>query len=145
MLTQYTRYALKALLFLAENPRETPHSVAEIAERSDVPRKFLETILADLKRRGIVISTRGQRGGYRLARPADQLSFAAIIGALDGPVSAMMAAGEQESDGDHFDQALHNVMAKASARLTEALEAATLASALNDPIIRRLAKRNRQK
>lgn len=129
MLTQYARYALKALLYLADNPRETPHPVIEIAEQASIPRKFLETILADLKRHGVVISTRGKKGGYRLARPADQVSFGDIIRHLDGPLSAMLAA-EEKAGNDHFDDALQAVMLRAADRLAETLDGISLADAV---------------
>ena len=132
MLTQYARYALKALLYLADNPREFPHPAIEIAEQAAIPRKFLETILADLKRRGVVISTRGKKGGYRLARPADQVSIGEIIRHVDGPLAAILAAAEAKVGDDHFDDALQAVMVQAADRLAETLDGVTLADALRN-------------
>lgn len=129
MLTQYTRYALKALLYLADKPREIPYPAIEIAEQASIPRKFLETILADLKRHGVVISTRGKKGGYRLARPAEQVSFGDIIRHLDGPLSAILAAEEKAGD-DHFDDALQAVMMQAASRLADTLDSVSLADAI---------------
>ena len=61
--------------------------IADIAEEAQVPRKFLEQILLSLKRRGIVQSVRGRAGGYRLGRPAKEITFADVIRETDGPLA----------------------------------------------------------
>ncbi|MFX8616593.1 Rrf2 family transcriptional regulator, partial [Acinetobacter baumannii] len=63
--------------------------VSAIAEQENIPRKFLETIMADLRRGGLVTSTRGNAGGYRLARPADLITFADVLRATDGPIAML--------------------------------------------------------
>ncbi|HVZ92179.1 MAG TPA: Rrf2 family transcriptional regulator [Rhizomicrobium sp.] len=87
MLSQKARYALHALILLAEQGGREPMMIADIAEQSGAPRKFLEQILLSLKRRGIVQSVRGRAGGYRLGRPAKEISFADIIRETDGPLA----------------------------------------------------------
>lgn len=87
MLSQKARYALRALFLLAGRTIGEPVMIAEIALKARVPRKFLEQILLDLKRRGILTSLRGKHGGYTLARPADKISFAEVIRAIDGPLA----------------------------------------------------------
>jgi Rrf2 family protein len=87
MLSQKARYALRALYVLAAKPVGDPVMIADIAAEARVPRKFLEQILLDLKRRGIVHSHRGKHGGYALGRPPDKISFAEIIRAIDGPLA----------------------------------------------------------
>ena len=86
MLSQKARYALRALVELA---REEPSQLtsADIAQRSDAPRKFLEAILLELARNGVVVSRRGKFGGYILARPAADISFAEVIRVIDGPLA----------------------------------------------------------
>ena len=79
MLSQKARYALHALFLLAGRTIGEPVMIAEIAVKARVPRKFLEQILLDLKRRGILTSLRGKHGGYTLGRPADEISFAEVI------------------------------------------------------------------
>ena len=64
MLSQKAKYALHALLYLADRPAGEPTQIAEIAESQHMPRKFLELILLELKRHGLVRSTRGNPGGY---------------------------------------------------------------------------------
>jgi len=87
VLSQKARYALHALIVLAERGGREPMMIADIAGEAGVPRKFLEQILLSLKRRGIVQSVRGRAGGYRLGRPAKEISFADIIRETDGPLA----------------------------------------------------------
>ena len=92
MLSQKTRYALRALLHLAEAEHGRPVAAAEIAERQRVPRKFLEIILLDLKKAGFVLSRRGPGGGYVLAKPAHAISFADVIRVTDGMIALVPCA-----------------------------------------------------
>jgi Rrf2 family protein len=87
MLSQKARYALRALFLLAERPIGEPVMIAELARQGHIPRKFLEQILLDLKKRGILHSVRGKHGGYTLGRAPDKISFAEIIRAIDGPLA----------------------------------------------------------
>src|SRR5262249_42269506 len=87
MLSQKARYGLRAMLHLAAQPREQAQQIADIAEASNAPRKFLEQILLELKRRGIVHSIRGRHGGYQLGRDPKEISFAEIIRVIDGPLA----------------------------------------------------------
>lgn len=88
MLSQRARYALKALINVARSG-PGPQQVSAIAEQESIPRKFLETIMADLRRAGLVTATRGNAGGYRLARPADLITFADVLRATDGPIAML--------------------------------------------------------
>src|SRR5262249_13402715 len=81
------RYALKALYVLTARPPGETVMIAEIAAEARVPRKFLEQILLDLKKRGILHSQRGKHGGYSLGRAPDQISFADVIRTIDGPLA----------------------------------------------------------
>lgn len=86
MLSQKARYALRSLVELARDDRG--HLTAgDLAARAGAPRKFLESILLQMARRGIVTSRRGKFGGYALARPAEQISFAEVIRVIDGPLA----------------------------------------------------------
>ena len=88
MLTQRSRYALRAMLFLAEQPPSGPPvAMTRIAAGATVPRKFLELILADLRGAGFLLSTRGKMGGYRLAKPAHLISMGEIIRVIEGPLA----------------------------------------------------------
>lgn len=87
MLTQRSRYALRALIFIARTGGIAPVPISVIAADQKLPRKFLEIILLDLKNGNIVESFRGKAGGYRLARPASQISFGDIIRLIEGPLA----------------------------------------------------------
>ncbi|MCC6919287.1 MAG: Rrf2 family transcriptional regulator [Alphaproteobacteria bacterium] len=87
MLSQKARYALRAMMVLAEAAPGTPTMTGELATRAVVPKKFLEQILLALKAAGLVFSTRGRSGGYALAAPTDKIDFAAIVRAIDGPLA----------------------------------------------------------
>lgn len=88
MLTQRSRYGLRAMLLLAREPAGAPPvPMSRIAKEAVVPRKFLEIILTELKNSNLVVSTRGKQGGFHLARPADMISFGDIIRVIEGPLA----------------------------------------------------------
>ena len=88
MLTQRSRYALRAMLYLAEAPPGGPPiPMNRIAENANVPRKFLELILADLREAGFLHSHRGKTGGYCLSRPTHLISLGEIIRVIEGPLA----------------------------------------------------------
>lgn len=87
MLTQRTRYALRALFALAQAGHGRPVPISRISREQQVPRKFLEIILADLKAAGLVESYRGKMGGYRLAKRPQEISFGDVIRLIDGPLA----------------------------------------------------------
>lgn len=92
MLNQRTRYALRTLIMLAERYEQGRVQIGDIAESQQVPRKFLELILLQLKAAGLVDSLRGRSGGYWLARPPCDISFAEIIRVVEGPLALVPCA-----------------------------------------------------
>lgn len=94
MLTVKAKYALRAMLDLAAAPSSRPVFIADIARRQDIPRRFLENILIELKKSGLVVSHRGKHGGYALARSAEDISFAEIIRISDGPLALAPCASK---------------------------------------------------
>ena len=92
MLSQKAKYALKAMLVLAEAKEGELVQAQEIAVRQNVPKKFLELILLDLKRHNLLDSQRGKQGGYRLARPSEQITFGQIVRIIDGPLAPIPCA-----------------------------------------------------
>ena len=91
MLSQRGRYALKAMLCLAKAEPDS-RQVSVIAAEENIPRKFLEAIMSDLGRADLVVGVRGKYGGYRLARPADLITFGAIMRVTDGPLALIACA-----------------------------------------------------
>jgi Rrf2 family protein len=135
MLSQKARYALHALLVLAQHDGEAPMMIADIAEDARVPRKFLEQILLALKKRGIVRSLRGRQGGYLLGRPPQQISFAGVIRETDGPLAlspcvSVTAYHKCDDCEDEATCAIRKVLLAARDATAEVLESRTLASAL---------------
>ena len=86
-ITTKSPYAVSALTELARTP-DNPVPVGEIARRREIPAQFLEQLVATLRRGGILRSQRGVKGGYTLARSADQISVLEVVELLDGPVAA---------------------------------------------------------
>lgn len=82
-----TKYALKALAYLAAARTTEPVLIADIAEAEGIPRKFLELILAELKQHGFVQSRKGRGGGYLLSTQPEKISLAAVMRVLDGPIA----------------------------------------------------------
>jgi Rrf2 family protein len=87
MLTMRTRYALKALTFLAEREGREPTLIGDLSARGGIPKKYLEAILRELKQHGILSAQRGRGGGYSLLKPPSQVTLADVIRALDGPIA----------------------------------------------------------
>jgi Rrf2 family protein len=94
MLSQKVKYAIRALIALDELEPEDHLSIAEIATRARVPRKFLEQILLELKKRGLVRSVRGKHGGYALGRSAAEIPLADVIRIIDGPLALAPCASK---------------------------------------------------
>ena len=89
MISQKAKYALRALVALAKKPSGHPVFIGDIAESENIPKKFLEQILLDLKHHGLVASRRGKAGGYGLLRPADTISFGEVLRIVDGPIAPL--------------------------------------------------------
>ena len=92
MLSQKAKYALKALLALAALPDGALLQGGEIAEQHQIPRKFLDLILHELRMHRLVESARGKKGGYSLALPADSITIGSIVRIIDGPLAPIACA-----------------------------------------------------
>jgi Rrf2 family protein len=89
VLSRKSKYGLKALLVLAQEVGRGPVLISALAGRDGIPKKFLEAILLELKRRGVVQSQKGKGGGYFLRREPADITFGEVIRALDGPLAAV--------------------------------------------------------
>ncbi len=139
MLSQRGRYALKALLNLARSDG-SPKDVGKISAEEKVPRKFLEAIMSDLRRARLVESTRGKFGGYRLARPADLITFGEVMRVTNGPLALISCASRAfyRRCDDCPDEAaciLRRVMGSVRDEVSEILDRTTLANALANDLI----------
>lgn len=118
-----TMYGLRALATLACACDDSPMSIQQIAEEEDLPSKFLEGIMADLKRGGFVRSRRGANGGYLLARPASEITLLEIIRHLDGPVAPFnvtdRTSGDEPTDCQKAFRPVWNEIREATIRVLE--------------------------
>ena len=89
MLSKKCQYALHALQFIAAQPEGTHLNISEIALHGDLPKKFLEIILADLKSAGILQSKRGKFGGYYLSRTPKEINILEVIRTIDGAIAML--------------------------------------------------------
>ena len=89
MLSMKAKYGLRALTALAREHGEGPMLIADLAASEAIPKKFLELILLDLKRKGILQSKKGKGGGYNLSRAPSNISIGEVIRALDGPLALL--------------------------------------------------------
>jgi Rrf2 family protein len=88
-LSTRTRYGIRAVLELAASQSEVPMQIKAIAHRQDISVKYLEQLMAILKSAGFVRSIRGAKGGYILAKPANQIKLSDVFNALEGPVTTV--------------------------------------------------------
>ncbi|MFT5778839.1 MAG: Rrf2 family protein [Crocinitomicaceae bacterium] len=87
MLSKKTKYGLKALSFLARKEDRNPVLISEIAGSENISQKFLEAILLDLKKSGILGSKKGKGGGYYLLKDPETITMASVIRVLEGPIA----------------------------------------------------------
>lgn len=87
MISKKTKYGLQALLLLASAYGQGPLLISEMAEREDIPKKFLEHILLQLRNSGLLLSRKGKGGGYSLAKDPAEISIGRVVRILDGPLA----------------------------------------------------------
>jgi Rrf2 family protein len=106
-------YSLRALLYLARHEGDGPAASQRIAQAEGLPEKFLPKVLEPLASAGVLLSSRGPTGGYRLARPAKRIRLLDVVEAVDGPVRGEAPRWAADAEGARLD-----------ARLQEACDAA---------------------
>jgi Rrf2 family protein len=120
-------YALRACIQLAAAEGEGHVKGERVAQAQEVPLKFLENILGDLRHAGLVRSQRGAEGGYWLARPADEITLAEIIRAVEGPLANVRGVRPDAITYQGAAEPLKDVWIAVRASLRSVLEAVTLA------------------
>ena len=132
-------YALRAALELAAAGDE-PVKGERLAASQDIPLHFLENILGELRHAGIVRSHRGADGGFRLAKPADQISIADIIRAVEGPLASVRGGPPEETSYPGSSAALPRVWIAVRASLRNVVEHVTLADVANGELPNKIEK-----
>lgn len=130
-ITAKVDYAVRAVVELAGAP-PGPMTKDVLGERQGIPVKFLENILADLRRAGIVASQRGAEGGYWLATPADRISVADVIRAVEGPLADVHGTPPERVGYTGPARSLQRVWVATRAALREVLEVVTVADIAAD-------------
>ena len=120
-------YAVRAAVELAGVQDEKPVKAERIATAQDIPLNFLENILGELRHAGIVRSHRGADGGFRLAKPPDQVSIADIIRAVEGPLASVRGGPPEETSYPGASEALPRVWIAVRASLRNVVEHVSLA------------------
>ncbi len=111
------RYGVRALFDIAFHNDGGPTQVRLIARRQGIPPRFLEQIFQDLKKAGLVVSKRGPKGGYALAKPSEEIRVGDIVRALEGPV--VLSSPDEGAKGDPHSRAVTDA---ALADLAERIE-----------------------
>ena len=120
-------YAVKAAVELAASSDDRPVKAERIATAQGIPLNFLENIMGELRHAGIVRSQRGADGGFRLAKPAEQITVADVIRAVEGPLASVRGGPPEEATYDGAAAALPRVWIAVRANLRSVVEHVTLA------------------
>ncbi len=138
VISQKAKYALRALVALAR--ADDSLMIGEIATRKKIPRKFLEQILLELKRHGIVQSRRGKLGGYALLMPASRITYGQVLRIIDGPIAPLPClsriAYRRCSDCQTEDACeIRRVFARVAESAREVLDRTTIADSLSSSFL----------
>lgn len=95
MLSKKAKYALKALEYIAKQADTKPILISEISEAQNIPKKFLEAILLELNRAGVLKSKKGKFGGYNLQQGAKEINLGFVIRLIDGPISLIACVSDK--------------------------------------------------
>jgi Rrf2 family protein len=132
-------YAIRAMVELAAH-EGGPLKAERIAQAQEIPLKFLENIMTDLRQGGLIRSQRGAEGGYWLARPAEQITLAQVIRAVEGPLANVRGRRSEEVEFGGSAVPLREVWVAVRASLRSVLESVTLADVargeLPDAVVR---------
>ena len=131
MLTAKGKYGLKALVYLSQLEPGELALVNDIAVNNNIPKKFLDAILGELRNAGFVQSKKGKGGGYRLARPAEEIAVGSIVRVLDGPLAPIPCASRTRyqpcGDCDVATCRVRHMMLAVRNAIADVLDATTVA------------------
>ena len=135
MISQKAKYALRALVALCKIPHGNSLMISEISRDQAIPKKFLEQILLELKRAGIVMSRRGRLGGYALLRAPSEVTFGEVLRLIDGPIAPLPCLSKiaYRRCSDCTDEAtceIRHVFARVTLATREVLDHTSLAEAV---------------
>ncbi len=125
-LSTRTRYGMRAIIELAQHEGKRPLQLKAIAERQDISVKYLEQLMSLLRSAGFVRSVRGSKGGYVLARPADQIRLNEIFRCLEGPVTTTECTEDESYCARSADCVARDVWKRVEAAIQEVLSSIKL-------------------
>ena len=132
-LSKKSDYALMAMKHLALKSDTATISAREIAGEYEIPIELMAKVLQRLARRGLLISTQGTRGGYRLSKPTASISVADIIEAIDGPLTVTACSTSDDHCGQYAKCNVRDPLWRIKDRILEALSTCSLAEIASDP------------
>jgi len=149
MISNKAKYAFRALLAIAAEREGDALTSAEIARRHNIPHKFLEQILLDLKKAGILDSRRGKTGGYVMLRPADTISFGEVLRLFEGPLAPLpcLSRNAYRRCEDCESEArceIRREFARSYDASRQVLDSRTIADAMREPVSQPLTAEERR-
>ena len=139
--TAKSDYALRALIEIARRAGDGPVSAEELGRLQDVPHGFLQAILADLRRASILVSQRGQSGGWRLSKDADDITVADVIRAVDGPLVSIYGLRPEAVEYNESAAVLQHVWIASRRSLRDVLEKVTVGQLATGKLPRSVSSR----
>lgn len=130
-LSTRTRYAVRAMIELAQNETSRPLQLKIIAERQDISVKYLEQLMAVLRSAGLIRSVRGSKGGYVLSKAANQVRLSDILHCLEGSVTTVECVEDSQSCVRAAECAARQVWVKVQRAIEEVLQSITLQDVVN--------------
>lgn len=124
--TAKSDYALRALIEIARRTDSGPVSAEELGRLQEIPHGFLQAILADLRRAGVLVAQRGQSGGWRMSKDADQVTVADVIRAVDGPLVSIYGLRPEAVEYNDSAAVLQHVWIASRRSLRDVLESVTV-------------------
>ena len=139
--TAKSDYALRALIEIARRSDDGPVSAEEIGRLQDIPHGFLQAILADLRRAGVLVAQRGQSGGWRMNKDADQVTVADVIRAVDGPLVSIYGLRPEAVEYNDRAAVLQHVWIASRRSLRDVLESVTVRQLADGKLPRAVSSR----
>jgi len=139
--TAKSDYALRALIEIARRGDGGPVSAEEIGRLQDIPHGFLQAILADLRRAGVLVAQRGQSGGWRMSKDADKVTVADVIRAVDGPLVSIYGLRPEAVEYNEAAAVLQHVWIASRRSLRDVLETVTVRQLADGKLPRSVSSR----
>ncbi len=141
MLSQTAEYALRTVLYLAARQGDELHRVGEIAEDLDIPQNYLSKTLHLLARAGVLTSSRGKHGGFRLTKPPSKITLAEVVAPFDGPTGARICLLGRAACSDSDPCPAHGRWKSVSSEVSTFFRETKVSDLLESPVARVRSRR----